>query len=156
MPDIFLSYSRDDQARAKLFAEAFVREGFDVWWDAGLRAGEAYDAVTERALREAKAAVASYLVDAGDLDGAMAELEKARDRHESAITWIKAWRHLSPLHSHPRWPALLRSVGLSDEQLALPVEQGYAGKDDDGGPRRAGLEEPVAILRRLDRPSARS
>jgi serine/threonine-protein kinase len=66
-------------------------------------------------------AVASYLVDAGDLDGAMAELEKARDRHESAITWIKAWRQLSPLHSHPRWPAFLRSVGLSDEQLAEPV-----------------------------------
>ena len=57
MPDIFLSYSRDDQPRAKLFAEAFVREGFDVWWDVGLRAGEAYDAVTERALREAKAVV---------------------------------------------------------------------------------------------------
>ena len=57
MPDLFLSYSRDDQARAKLFAEAFAREGFDVWWDAGLRAGEAYDAVTEQALREAKAVV---------------------------------------------------------------------------------------------------
>jgi tetratricopeptide (TPR) repeat protein len=66
-------------------------------------------------------AVASYLVDAGDLDGAMAELEKARDRHESAITWVKAWRQLSTLHSHPRWPAFLRSVGLSDEQLAEPV-----------------------------------
>ena len=57
MPDIFLSYSRDDQSRAKLFAEAFAREGFEVWWDVGLRAGEAYDAVTEQALRDAKAVV---------------------------------------------------------------------------------------------------
>jgi serine/threonine-protein kinase len=57
MPDIFLSYSRDDQVRAKLFAEAFAREGFEVWWDVGLRAGEAYDAVTEQALRDAKAVV---------------------------------------------------------------------------------------------------
>jgi TolB-like protein len=56
-PDIFLSYSRDDQARAKLFAEAFTREGFKVWWDVGLRAGEAYDAVTENALSTAKAVV---------------------------------------------------------------------------------------------------
>jgi predicted ATPase len=56
-PDIFLSYSRDDQARAKLFAEAFEREGFRVWWDVGLRTGESYDEVTETALRTAKAVV---------------------------------------------------------------------------------------------------
>ena len=33
MPDIFLSYSRDDQAIARRFAEGFEREGFSVWWD---------------------------------------------------------------------------------------------------------------------------
>ena len=57
MPDIFLSYNREDQARAKGFAEAFERQGFSVWWDVGLRTGEAYDQVTEKALREAKAVV---------------------------------------------------------------------------------------------------
>ena len=41
MTDIFLSYNREDQARAKLFAEAFEAQGFKVWWDVGLRAGEA-------------------------------------------------------------------------------------------------------------------
>ncbi|MEQ1784206.1 MAG: TIR domain-containing protein [Hyphomonadaceae bacterium] len=46
MPDIFLSYSREDQARAKVFAEAFEREGLKVWWDVGLTPGEAYDEVT--------------------------------------------------------------------------------------------------------------
>ncbi|MEQ1782620.1 MAG: TIR domain-containing protein [Hyphomonadaceae bacterium] len=57
MTDIFLSYNREDQARAKLFAEAFERHGFKVWWDVGLKTGEAYDQVTEKALREAKAVV---------------------------------------------------------------------------------------------------
>lgn len=57
MPDIFLSYNREDQDRARLFAEALGREGFDVWWDVGLRVGEAYDEVTERALRESKAVI---------------------------------------------------------------------------------------------------
>ena len=57
MPDIFLSYSRDDQATARRFAEGFEREGFSVWWDAALNAGEAYDEVTEKALIEAKAVV---------------------------------------------------------------------------------------------------
>ena len=56
-PDIFLSYNREDQARAKLFAEAFEAQGFKVWWDTTLRAGEAYDEVTETALRTAKAVV---------------------------------------------------------------------------------------------------
>ncbi len=57
MPDIFLSYNREDQAVARHFAEAFEREGFTVWWDATLRSGEAYDQVTERALKTAKAVV---------------------------------------------------------------------------------------------------
>ncbi len=57
MTDIFLSYNREDQARAKLFADAFEVQGFKVWWDVGLRTGEAYDEVTEKALRTAKAVV---------------------------------------------------------------------------------------------------
>ena len=57
MTDIFLSYNREDQARAKVFAEAFRALGFNVWWDVGLRTGEAYDEVTETALRTAKAVV---------------------------------------------------------------------------------------------------
>jgi len=55
--DIFLSYNREDQARAKVFAEAFEAQGFTVWWDVGLKTGEAYDEVTETALRTAKAVV---------------------------------------------------------------------------------------------------
>ncbi len=57
MTDIFLSYNREDQARAKLFAQAFEAQGFKVWWDVGLRTGEAYDQVTEKALKTAKAVV---------------------------------------------------------------------------------------------------
>jgi TolB-like protein/Tfp pilus assembly protein PilF len=57
VPDIFLSYNREDQPRAKIFADAFEALGFDVWWDVGLRTGEAYDEVTENALRTAKAVV---------------------------------------------------------------------------------------------------
>jgi TolB-like protein len=56
-PDIFLSYSREDQAVARHFAEAFEQEGFSVWWDQTLRSGEAYDEVTENALRTARAVV---------------------------------------------------------------------------------------------------
>jgi TolB-like protein len=57
MPDIFLSYNREDQATAQRFAEAFQTQGFSVWWDATLRPGETFDEVTETALRAAKAVV---------------------------------------------------------------------------------------------------
>ncbi len=56
-PDIFLSYNREDQAVAKRYADAFAAEGLNVWWDTALRSGEAYDEVTEAALRAAKAVV---------------------------------------------------------------------------------------------------
>ena len=56
-PDIFLSYNREDSDRAKQFAEGFAAQGLDVWWDVALRSGEAYDEVTEAALRNAKAVV---------------------------------------------------------------------------------------------------
>jgi TolB-like protein len=56
-PDVFLSYNREDAAVAKRFADALGGEGLNVWWDNALRSGEAYDEVTEAALRAAKAVV---------------------------------------------------------------------------------------------------
>ena len=56
-PDIFLSYSREDQPQARRIAAAFEREGFNVWWDQALAAGEAFDQVTEKALDDARAVV---------------------------------------------------------------------------------------------------
>ena len=56
-PEIFLSYSRDDQVAARRYAEALEREGFGVWWDVALNPGETFDKVTEQALRDAKAVV---------------------------------------------------------------------------------------------------
>ena len=42
---------------ARTYADAFEREGLSVWWDTALRSGDAYDEVTEAALRNAKAVV---------------------------------------------------------------------------------------------------
>jgi len=55
--DIFISYSREDRAAARHFAESFTREGFNVWWDAALRSGQTFDEVIEKELRAAKAVV---------------------------------------------------------------------------------------------------
>lgn len=57
MADIFLSYNREDQAIAKAIATALQNEGFEVWWDTVLRAGQTYDEVTEKQLHDASAVV---------------------------------------------------------------------------------------------------
>jgi class 3 adenylate cyclase/tetratricopeptide (TPR) repeat protein len=57
LAEIFLSYNREDQAIADRFVRGFEAVGLSVWWDQRLRAGEAYDEVTEAALRNAKAVV---------------------------------------------------------------------------------------------------
>ena len=55
--DIFLSYARQDRPAARIFAESFVQEGFNVWWDASLHSGETFDEVIEQRLRDAGAVV---------------------------------------------------------------------------------------------------
>ncbi len=72
MPDIFLSYSREDLPTARLYAEAFEREGLTVWWDQTLNPGEAFDEVTEKALLEAKAVVVLW------------------SKHSVASRWVRA------------------------------------------------------------------
>jgi hypothetical protein len=57
MAAIFLSYSRADRPKAQVFAEALAAEGFSVWWDKVLRAGQTYDEVTEGMLRDADVVV---------------------------------------------------------------------------------------------------
>ena len=60
----------------------------------------------------------ALLVAAGEFDAAMTQVESLRDTRDPSVAWMKVNYHFSRLHGHPRWPAFLRSVGLSDEQLA--------------------------------------
>jgi methylmalonyl-CoA mutase cobalamin-binding subunit len=53
MADIFISYKSEDRTRARLVAEALQTEGFDVWYDPSLQAGEDYQEVIDRELRTA-------------------------------------------------------------------------------------------------------
>ena len=57
MTDIFLSYSRADRPKAEIMAKALEADGFSVWWDKVLRAGQTYDEVTETMLREAQVVI---------------------------------------------------------------------------------------------------
>jgi hypothetical protein len=99
-PDIFLSYNREDQATAQRFAERFEAAGMSVWWDVTLRSGEAYDEVTEEALRTAKAVVvlwsprsvvSRWVRAEATLDyGSVTDLAQAAD--DIVVTEIENWQ----------------------------------------------------------------
>lgn len=57
MSDIFISYKREDQSTARKLANALESEGWTVWWDPKLRAGEHFDDEIEKALRSVKCVV---------------------------------------------------------------------------------------------------
>jgi formylglycine-generating enzyme required for sulfatase activity len=60
MSDIFISYKREDQATARKLADALEEEGWSVWWDPKLRAGERFNDVIEKALKESKCVVVMW------------------------------------------------------------------------------------------------
>jgi formylglycine-generating enzyme required for sulfatase activity len=60
MSDIFISYKREEQATARKLANALEGEGWTVWWDPKLRAGERFNDVIEKALKESKCVVVMW------------------------------------------------------------------------------------------------
>ena len=57
MSRVFLSYSRQDQSRAKAIATALERHGHEVWWDRHLEGGSRYATEIEGELKRADAVV---------------------------------------------------------------------------------------------------
>jgi hypothetical protein len=58
--DIFISYKREEQAVARQLASALETEGWTVWWDPQLRAGEHFDDEIEKALNEARCVIVMW------------------------------------------------------------------------------------------------
>lgn len=56
-PDVFVSYTRAEEADARRLIAALEQAGFSVWWDGMLQAGTVFTRTTEQALDQAKAVV---------------------------------------------------------------------------------------------------
>ena len=55
MASVFLSYDRDDRAKAASIAAALEQAGHSVWWDQHIRGGAQYSKEIEQALNSADA-----------------------------------------------------------------------------------------------------
>ena len=57
MSRVFLSYVRQDVARAEAVAKALEKSGHDVWWDRHIKGGAEFSREIEEALSRAEAVV---------------------------------------------------------------------------------------------------
>jgi TIR domain-containing protein len=57
MADVFISYAREDEPKARQLAEALTSRGWEVWWDRHITPGELFSKVIQRELEEAPSVV---------------------------------------------------------------------------------------------------
>ena len=60
MADIFLSYAREDLAKAKLLATALEKQGWSVFWDRTLLAGQYIEEVIEQEIEQASCMIVAW------------------------------------------------------------------------------------------------
>jgi TolB-like protein/tetratricopeptide (TPR) repeat protein len=77
---VFLSYSRDDRARAEAVIRVLEAQGFDVWWDGLLEGGVAFARTTEAALESADAVLVLWSARAVQSHWVRDEATRGRDR----------------------------------------------------------------------------
>src|ERR1022692_2532774 len=80
MPDVFLSYAREDRERALPLVAALERAGFSVWWDHDLIPGQNFQREVESAVRQATCAVVLWTRHSVASDWVREEASFARDQ----------------------------------------------------------------------------
>ncbi|WP_374566262.1 TIR domain-containing protein [Ideonella sp.] len=79
MPDLFISYAREDRDTALALAQALQRRGIDVWWDRELTGGGDFAAEIEHNLRAAPVAIVLWSAASVASDFVRDESGRARD-----------------------------------------------------------------------------
>lgn len=163
MPDVFLSYSREDQPRARLFAEALEQEGFSVWWDQALDPGETYDEVTSNALDSALAAVVLWSTKSvtsrwvraeatlADRQGKLfpAQIEACRLPIQFELTQTADLAGWSGDRGEPRWQSFIASLRRACAKQRPLQAEGTAAPSNAALPQPRQLPETVRRHRLL-------
>jgi formylglycine-generating enzyme required for sulfatase activity len=143
MSDIFISYKREDQPIARKLADALEGEGWTVWWDPKLRAGERFNDVIERALRESKCVVVMWSKRSVESQYVKHEANYALKRNKLVPVMIEEDVELPFRFEDLHTPSLLDWDGskdssefqrLVDDIIAIigsPVTQGQKGQAAD-------------------------
>lgn len=121
MADLFISYSRQDRQGAERIARRLEAEGWSVWWDQDLVAGEAWNESIGAELKAARAVVVLW----------------------SAASWTSRWVQAEAHHALER--NILAAARLDDIALAPPFNIIQAADVRKDG----GLEALMEGVRRI-------
>ncbi len=80
MSDIFISYNNKDKAKAELFARAFERESWSVFWDKAIPPGKTFDQYINEQLEAAKCVVVLWSEGSVDSDWVKEEAQRGVQR----------------------------------------------------------------------------
>ena len=151
--DIFISYSRVDRERVDYIAKALEAEGYSVWWDRDIRAGEEFDHVIDKAIKQAKAIVVVWSKDSVRSNWVKEEAEDGVEENKLVPAMIdevvipRGFRRIQAAELHDaasnptqsrNWPEFLDSV----RKIAGRGENA-GGKTAAAAPKREETAQPV-------------
>jgi hypothetical protein len=150
MPDVFLSYAREDRERASVLAHALESDGWSVWWDRKMVAGEAFDETIERQLATANSVVVLWSEHSVSSEWVKSEAAAASERDVLVPVLLDDVKQ--PLEFRRRHAADLThwTGDLSDSEF-LALVAGIAAKTR-GPIRQQHRTPPVERLRQRIRP----
>lgn len=80
MADIFISYAQKDKARVKPLVEALEQQGWSVFWDRRIRAGQKFETIIEKELQNARCAIVAWSEHSLHSDWVHDEAGEAKER----------------------------------------------------------------------------
>ena len=101
-PDIFLSYAREDEARAGELAKSLEQQGFSVFWDREVPPGETWHSHIGRALVNAKCVVVAWSRHSIVSDWVIEEASKGKRRKVLVRSCSKRSNHHSASEASKR------------------------------------------------------
>src|SRR6188508_2064980 len=88
---VFVSYTHEDRAKAKVLADGLSARGWSVWWDRTIPPGRTFDEVIEEALDDAQCVVVLWSTTSIASNWVRAE----------AAEGARGWRDQGCLPAHP-------------------------------------------------------
>lgn len=116
MADVFLSYSNEDEAHARVLAEALQRVGWSVWWDHHIPPGKSWSEVIEREIMNAGCVVVLWSQHSVRSQWVQNEAREGLNRHvlvpvvgEDGVRLPLEFRHVQVAYLHEWDPEDQRS-----------------------------------------------
>jgi len=163
MVDVFISYSRANQAMVRQLADAVKREGYSIWWDDELPPHLSYgDVITEK-IGSARAAIVVWSQSAAQSEWVRAEADVARGQKKLIQTSIDDRMPPMPFNQiqfasigdwrgeadHPGWLKVKASLAALCGPGAGASERAPAYAMPTAPPPTAEIAPPAAPAQRL-------